>query len=317
MTFPFNPSYTCPVLQSYFHPLGESTSASELAPKPRSSASAQVPAPTVNYLAYQLLIKKQLSIRAPMPLTKPPPAILSTRNEPTPFIPSMNPTTAFTLTTVGFLSPKIKCQSENKKESYTFQSRSDSVNCNVTVKDHAGNQVCKVKNKGEHLLDLYLTTDSKDINVQFRDMIAFKKAVEKNGGSGGLKMPIVYQPSDDDDDRTDPRYFSELSASSQNVCWAFEFEGRIYQWTAISAGHSIHAPPGSDVLVCHSTSSGPATKVAKLASSHTGASDKLLISNASTASVIDKTGLQILLLTSVLCLMEIINDRSRDLADFE
>ncbi|KAF9110865.1 hypothetical protein BGX27_005758 [Mortierella sp. AM989] len=228
----------------------------------------------------------------------------------------MNPTTAFTLTAVGFLSPKIKCSSDNKKDAYTFQSKSDAVNRNMTFKDNNGNQVCKVKSKGELLLDLHLTTDSKDINVQFRDMIAFKKAVEKNANSGALRVPII-QPGDEDDERTDPRYMPELTSSGMmNVCWAFEFEGRIYQWTA-PGGHSIHAPPGSEVLVCHTTSSGPTTKVAKMASSHTGASDKLIISNAPIANVMDKNGLQILLLTSVLSLMEIMNDRSRDLVDFE
>ncbi|KAG0360493.1 hypothetical protein BGZ54_009499 [Gamsiella multidivaricata] len=228
----------------------------------------------------------------------------------------MNPTTTFTLTAVGLLATKIKCQSENKKEAYTFQSKSDSASRNMTIKDYKGNQVCKVKSKGEHLLDLYLTTDSKDINVQFRDMVAFKKAVEKNA-AGNLKAPPVYQPGDEDDERMDPRYAPDpASLGIQNICWAFEFEGRIYQWTA-SGEHGIHSPPGSDVLVCHSTSAGPPTKVAKLASSHTGASEKLFISNASTANVLDKIGLQILLLTSVLSLMEIMNDRSRDLVDFD
>ncbi|KAF8941228.1 hypothetical protein EDD21DRAFT_169857 [Dissophora ornata] len=249
----------------------------------------------------------------PMPLARPPLAILSTRKEPASYIPSMNPTTSFTLTAAGLLTPKIKCQSENKKESYTFQSRSDSINRNMTIKDYNGIQVCKVKNKGEHLLDLYLTTDSKDISVQFRDMIAFKKAVEKNGANG-LKVPPMYQPGDEDEE-PDLRCEADVS-SAHNVCWAFEFEGRIYQWTAPS-GHSMSAPPGSDVLVCRSASAGPTTKVAKLSSSHTGASDKLTIFNASTANVVDKTGLQILLLTSVLSLMEIINDRSRELIDFE
>ncbi|KAG0304294.1 hypothetical protein BGZ98_005722 [Dissophora globulifera] len=228
----------------------------------------------------------------------------------------MNPTTAFTLTAVGLLTPKIKCQADNKKESYTFQSRSDTVDRNMTIKDYNGKQVCKVKSKGEHLLDLYLTTDSKDINVQFRDMIAFKKAVEKNG-AGGLKVPGSFQPGDEDDERTDSRYLNDTPApAGQSICWAFEFEGRIYQWTA-PGGHGVHAPPGGDVLICHSTSAGPATKVAKVSSSHSGASDKLVISNASTANVIDKDGLQILLLTSVLSLMEIMNDRSGDLVDFE
>ncbi|KAG0258784.1 hypothetical protein BG011_003082 [Mortierella polycephala] len=222
----------------------------------------------------------------------------------------MNSSISFTLQAAGVLSPRIKCQSDNKKESYTFQSKSDATNRNMTVKDHKGNQVCKVKNKGEHLLDLYLTTDSKDINVQFRDMVAFKKAVEK----GGPKMPI-YQPGDEDDERMDPRFVSE-ALGSVNICWAFEFEGRIYQWSAAS-GLGINAPPGSDVLVCHTTSTTPPTKIAKLASSHSGASDKLSISNASTANVLDKNGLQIILLTSVLSLMEIMNDRSRELMDFD
>ncbi|KAF8943899.1 hypothetical protein BGZ47_004920 [Haplosporangium gracile] len=248
-----------------------------------------------------------------MSLARPAPALLSNRSEPTQFIPAMNPSTSFVLTAVGLLSPKIKCQSENKKEYYTFQSKSDAVNRNMTIKDTKGNQVCKVKNKGEHLLDLYLTTDSKDINVQFRDMVAFKKAVEKNGANGA-KVPVIYQPGDEDDERTDPRYTE--AQGNTNICWAFEFEGRIYQWTS-AGGHGIHAPPGSDVLVCHQTGAGPVSKVAKLASSHTGASDKLTVSNGATATVLDKNGLQILLLTSVLSLMEIMNDRSRELIDFD
>ncbi|KAF9397643.1 hypothetical protein BGZ94_006249, partial [Podila epigama] len=118
-----------------------------------------------------------------MSLSRPPPAILSNRNEPSAFIPAMNPSTTYTLTAAGLISPKIKCLHENKKECYTFQSKSDSVNRNMIVRDYKNNQVCKVKNKGEHLLDLYLTTDSKDINVQLRDMAAFKKAVEKGNGN--------------------------------------------------------------------------------------------------------------------------------------
>ncbi|KAF9182518.1 hypothetical protein BGZ51_004706 [Haplosporangium sp. Z 767] len=281
---------------SYIHPLA----------KPRLlSAQTQ--------LLQQLLFKKQSPIYEPMPLTRPPRAILSNRTEPAQFqpTPNMNSSTSFTLQAAGVLSPRIKCQSDNKKESYTFQSRSDASNRNMTLKDHKSNQVCKAKNKGEHLLDLYLTTDSKDINVQFRDMIAFKKAVEK----GGPKLPI-YQPGDEDDERMDPRYVPESSVGFLDICWAFEFEGRIYQWSA-APGHGINAPPGSDVLICHTTSTTPPTKIAKLASSHTGASDKLVISNASTANVLDKTGLQILLLTSVLSLMEIMNDRSRELMDFD
>ncbi|KAG0200482.1 hypothetical protein BGX28_006455 [Mortierella sp. GBA30] len=225
-----------------------------------------------------------------------------------------NTSTAFTLQVAGVLSPKIKCQSDNKKECYTFQSKSDAVNRNMTIKDYKGTQVCKVKNKGEHLLDLYLTTESKEINVQFRDMVAFKRAVEKNGPNA---VRMLYQQSGDmDDERMDPRYAPEGSTLAlQQICWAFEFEGRIYQWTA-AGGHGIHAPPGSEVLVC-TTSACPPTKVAKLSSSHSGASDKLVISNASTSNVLDKNGLQILLLTSVLSLMEIMNDRSRELLDFE
>ncbi|CAO3571257.1 unnamed protein product [Mortierella alpina] len=251
-----------------------------------------------------------------MPLARPPPAILSSRTEPTQRSPTMNTSTAFTLTAGGLLSPKIKCQSDNKKETYTFQSKSDAVTRNMTIKDYKGALVCKVKNKGEHLLDLHLTTDSKDINVQFRDMVAFKKAVEKNGANGARTMTPMYQPGDEDDERTDPRYVPEATSQPQQACWAFEFEGRIYQWTA-AGGHGIHAPPGSEVLVCHTTTTGPPTKVAKLSSSHSGASDKLVVSNASTTNVLDKNGLQILLLTSVLSLMEIMNDRSRELLDFE
>ncbi|KAF9965964.1 hypothetical protein BGZ70_003686 [Mortierella alpina] len=229
----------------------------------------------------------------------------------------MNTSTAFTLTAAGVLSPKIKCISDNKKETYTFQSKSDAVNRNMTIKDYKGNLVCKVKNKGEHLLDLHLTTDTKDINVQFRDMVAFKKAVEKNGANGVKMMPPPFQPGDEDDERMDPRFIPDpTSLSPQQTCWAFEFEGRIYQWTT-SGAHGIHAPPGSEVLVCHTTTTGPPMKVAKLASSHSGASDKLIVSNASTSNVLDKNGLQILLLTSVLSLMEIMNDRSRELLDFE
>ncbi|KAG0083322.1 hypothetical protein BGZ92_010879, partial [Podila epicladia] len=186
----------------------------------------------------------------------------------------------------------IKCVSDSKKGSYTFQAKSDGTTRTMTVKDYNSNQVCKVKSKGEHLLDLYLTTDSRDITVQFRDMIAFKKAFDRAGG-----------------------YFLDYS-SANNVCWAFEFEGRIYQWTA-GNGQGIHAPPGSDVLLCHSASLGPGTKVAKLQSSHTGASDKLIVHNAAIANVIDKVGLQILLLASVLGLTEILNDRSRELIDFD
>ncbi|KAF9908760.1 hypothetical protein EC991_009571 [Linnemannia zychae] len=277
-------------------------------PHPLNIPTASAPSKT--QILRQFFSQKPISVPVPMSLARPAPALLSNRSEPAQFIPAMNPSTSFTLTAVGLLSPKIKCQSENKKEFYTFQSKSDTVNRNMTIKDFKGNQVCKVKNKGEHLLDLYLTTDSKDINVQFRDMVAFKKAVEKNGA----KIPAVYQPGDEDHEPLDPRY-SE-AASSQNICWAFEFEGRIYQWTS-AGGHGIHAPPGSDVLVCHQTGAGPVTKVAKLSSSHTGASDKLTVSNGSTATVVDKNGLQILLLTSVLSLMEIMNDRSRELLDFD
>ncbi|KAG0007006.1 hypothetical protein BGZ65_012935 [Modicella reniformis] len=252
---------------------------------------------------------KKLPIFAPMQS-----AIINTQNESDQFVSSMNTTTAYTLTAVGVLAPKIKCQSENKKESYIFQSKSDSVNRNMTVKDSGGNQVCKVKNKGEHLLDLYLTTDSKDINVQFRDMIAFKKAVEKNSAKA---LKAASQSGDEDDDRFDPRQLTEIVAQdSQSVCWAFEFEGRIFQWTAPTEV-GVSSPPGSEVLVCYSTSPGPATRIAKVSSSHTGASDKLIITNGSIVNVIDKSSLQILLLTSVLCLMELINDRSKELADFD
>lgn len=266
-----------------------------------------------------------------MPLSRPPPAILSTRSsEPSAFIPAMNPSTTFTLQAAGLISPKIKCLNDNKKECYTFQSKSDSTNRNMTMRDYKNNQVCKVKNKGEHLLDLYLTTDSKDINVQFRDMIAFKKAVEKNAngsnGNGFGKMPIqaYHQNSncdDDDDQRSGGPFTSEgtspTSSTATQVCWAFEFEGRIYQWTA-AAGHGIHSQAGSDVLTCTTTmSAGPSTRVAKLSSSHTGNSDRLVVSNGSISNVIDKTGLQILLLTSVLSLMEIMNDRCRELIDFD
>ncbi|KAG0205178.1 hypothetical protein BGX28_003173 [Mortierella sp. GBA30] len=253
-----------------------------------------------------------------MPLTRPPPALLSSRNDPVPFSPSVQPTLTYTLTAAGLLTPKIKCTSENKKDTYTFQSKSDSSNRSMTIKDYKSNQVCKIKSKGEHLLDLYLTTDSKDINVQFRDMIAFKKAVEKNNSLMYKKVSTLY-PSDSDydfDHRQDRYISSDVSGSNSNVCWAFEFEGRIYQWTA-GNGQGILAPPGSDVLLCHSTSLGPATKVAKLQSSHTGASDKMIIHAAAIAGVIDKTGLQILLLASVLSLMEIINERSRELLDFD
>ncbi|KAF9360419.1 hypothetical protein BGX34_007785 [Mortierella sp. NVP85] len=226
----------------------------------------------------------------------------------------MDPTTAYTLTAVGVLTPKIKCLSEGK-ESYTFQSKSDRTSRNMTVKDGNSNQVCKVKSKGEHLLDLYLTTDSKDINVQFRDMIAFKKAVEKNSANG-FRTPPVYRSSDDDE-LAGLQSMSEMAAQDpHSVCWAFEFEGHIYQWTA-PGGYALTSSPGSEVLICHSTSAGPATKVAKVSSSHTGASDKLVISNGSIANVVDKNGLLILLLTSVLSLMEIMNDRCRELADFE
>ncbi|KAG0369314.1 hypothetical protein BC939DRAFT_507033 [Gamsiella multidivaricata] len=246
-----------------------------------------------------------------MPLTRPPPAMLSSRNDPIPFSPSIHPTITYTLTAGGVLTPKVKCTSENKKECYTFQSKSDSSNRSMTVKDHKSNQVCKVKSKGEYLLDLYLTTDSKDINVQFRDMIAFKKAVEKNSLQY-KKASSTYSPEYDFE--RPERYLTDSGPNS--ICWAFEFEGRIYQWTA-GNGQGILAPPGSDVLLCHTTSLGPATKVAKLQSSHTGASDKLIIHSASIASVVDKTGLQILLLTSVLSLMEIMNERSRELVDFD
>ncbi|KAG0240637.1 hypothetical protein B0O80DRAFT_299164 [Mortierella sp. GBAus27b] len=247
-----------------------------------------------------------------MPLTRPPPAVLSSRNDPIPFSPAIHPTVTFTLTAGGLLTQKIKCVSENKKESYTFQSKSDASGRSITVKDYNSNQVCKVKNKGSHLLDLHLTTDSKDINVQFRDMIAFKKAVEKNS----LQYKKVASPysSEYDYERQDRLLADGVGTST--VCWAFEFEGRIYQWTA-GAGQGILAPPGSDVLLCHTTSLGPATKVAKLQSSHTGASDKLIIHSASIGNVADKMGLQILLLTSVLSLMEIINERSRELLDFD
>ncbi|KAG0032735.1 hypothetical protein BGZ82_006436 [Podila clonocystis] len=264
-----------------------------------------------------------------MPLSRPPPAILSSRSSELAFIPAMNPSTAFTLQAAGLISPKIKCLNDNKKECYTFQSKSDSTNRNMAMRDYKNNQVCKVKNKGEHLLDLYLTTDSKDINVQFRDMIAFKKAVEKNAngssGNGFGKMPIqaYHQNStgdDDDDQRSGGPFVPEgttSSGTSGQVCWAFEFEGRIYQWTA-AAGHGIHAQAGSDVLTCTTTmSAGPSARVAKLSSSHTGNSDRLVVSNGSISNVIDKTGLQILLLTSVLSLMEIMNDRCRELIDFD
>ncbi|KAF9361219.1 hypothetical protein BGX26_005043 [Mortierella sp. AD094] len=247
-----------------------------------------------------------------MPLTRPPTAMLSSRMDPIPFSPSIHPTITYTLTAGGLLTPKIKCTSESKKDAYTFQSKSDSNNRSMTIKDYKSNQVCKIKNKGEHLLDLYLTTDSKDINVQFRDMIAFKKAVEKNA----LQFKKFPGSNSGEYDFERPeRFLTDLSIPN-NVCWAFEFEGRIYQWTAGSA-QGILAPPGSDVLLCHTTSLGPATRVAKLQSSHTGASDKLIINSSSIANVIDKTGLQILLLASVLSLMEIMNERSRELLDFD
>ncbi|KAF9896484.1 hypothetical protein BX616_007366, partial [Lobosporangium transversale] len=239
-----------------------------------------------------------------MPLTPPPPAVLSNRDDPTPFSPSIPPTITYTLTAGGLLSPRIKCVSETKKESYTFQSKSDGSSRSITIKDHKNNQVCKIKNKGEHLLDLYLTTESKDVNVQFRDMIAFKKAVEKNSLQY-KKITAPYQP-EYDFERPD-RYVSEYSGPG-SVCWAFEFEGRIYQWTTGNS-QGIMAPPGSDILLCHTTSLGPATRVAKLQSSHVGASDKLIIHTASIANVADKTGLHILLLSSVLSLMEITNER--------
>ncbi|KAG0267353.1 hypothetical protein BG011_006770 [Mortierella polycephala] len=247
-----------------------------------------------------------------MPLTRPPPAILSSRSEPAPFSPTAQPTYTYTLTAAGLLTPKIKCISENKRDSYTFQSKSDSSNRNMTVKDHKSRQVCKVKNKGEHLLDLYLTTESKDINVQFRDMVAFKKAVEKNA-LHYKKMSTPYSANYDFERPV--RHFPDAIGPG-GVCWAFEFEGRIFQWTA-GSGQGIMAPPGSDVLLCHSTSLGPATKVAKLQSSHTGASDKLIIQTAAISGIIDNQGLHILLLTSVLSLMEIMNERSRELIDFD
>lgn len=247
-----------------------------------------------------------------MPLTRPPPAVLSSRNEPVPFSPSVHPTVTFTLTAGGLLTQRIKCVSENKKDSFTFQSKSDTNGRTNTVKDSNSNQVCKVKNKGSHLLDLHLTTESKDVNVQFRDMIAFKKAVEKNS----LQYKKVASPYSNEYDFERPDRLLADGTGNNTVCWAFEFEGKIYQWTA-GNGQGILAPPGSDVLLCHTTSLGPATKVAKLQSSHTGASDKLIIHSASIASVIDKPGLQILLLTSVLSLMEIINERSRELLDFD
>ncbi|KAF9922097.1 hypothetical protein FBU30_007810 [Linnemannia zychae] len=249
-----------------------------------------------------------------MPLTRPMPVMLSmtSRSDPAPFSPSVHPTVTYTLTAGGLLSPKIKCTTDNKKECYTFQSKSDSSSRSMTVKDYKGNQVCKVKSKGEHLLDLYLTTDSKDINVQFRDMVAFKKAVEKNA----LQYKRINTPysSDFEYDRPD-RFVSDYS-NSGNICWAFEFEGQIYQWTA-GNGQGILAPPGSDVFLCSCASLGAATRVAKLQSSHTGASDKLIIYSAATANVLDKMGLHILLITTVLSLTEIINERSRELIDFD
>ncbi|KAF9175239.1 hypothetical protein BGX21_005866 [Mortierella sp. AD011] len=247
-----------------------------------------------------------------MPLTRPPAAMLSSRTEPAPFSPSIHPTITYTLTAGGLLTQKIKCTSENKRDSFTFQSKSDSSNRSMTLKDYKSNQVCKIKNKGEHLLDLYLTTDSKDINVQFRDMIAFKKAVEKNA----LQFKKFPGSSSGEYDFERPERFMTDMSIPNNVCWAFEFEGRIYQWTA-GNGHGILAPPGSDVLLCHTTSLGPATRVARLQSSHTGASDKLIITSSSITNVIDKMGLQILLLSSVLSLMEIMNERSRELLDFD
>ncbi|KAF9997177.1 hypothetical protein BGZ79_009095 [Entomortierella chlamydospora] len=247
-----------------------------------------------------------------MPLTRPPAAMLSNRTEPVPFSPSIHPTITYTLTAGGLLTQKIKCTSENKRDSFTFQSKSDGSNRSMTLKDHKSNQVCKIKNKGEHLLDLYLTTDSKDINVQFRDMIAFKKAVEKNA----LQFKKFPGSSSGEYDFERPERFLTDMSIPNNVCWAFEFEGRIYQWTA-GNGQGILAPPGSDVLLCHTTSLGPATRVARLQSSHTGASDKLIITSSSITNVIDKMGLQILLLSSVLSLMEIMNERSRELLDFD
>ncbi|KAF9969514.1 hypothetical protein BGZ73_008107 [Actinomortierella ambigua] len=261
-----------------------------------------------------------------MPLTRPPPAMLNNRSDPIPFASSMAPTTTFTLQTSGVFSPKIKCTSDIKGLSYTFQSRSDPPTRNMTLKDASGSQVCKVRNKGEHLLDLNLTTESKDMNVQFRDMVAFKKAVEKNarqlGGIGGGmgRMPhhhnqhITHTSLDEDDDQHN-RMMPEISMGRHGTCWAFEFEGKIYQWTA-GGGHGIHAPPGLDILVCHSTSSNPPTRIAKV-QNHTGSADRLTIYNGPTANVADKTGLQILLLTSVLSLLEIMNDASPELVDFD
>ncbi|KAF9165592.1 hypothetical protein DFQ27_002864 [Actinomortierella ambigua] len=268
---------------------------------------------------------------APMPLTRPPPAMLNNRSDPIPFASSMAPTTTFTLQTSGVFSPKIKCTSDIRGLSYTFQSRSDPPTRNMTLKDASGSQVCKVKNKGEHLLDLNLTTESKDINVQFRDMVAFKKAVEKNSRqlSSGGRMPqhhhhhhhhhqqqqyhVTHTSLDEDDDRTERMIPEPMGRNG--TCWAFEFEGKIYQWTA-GGGHGIHAPPGLDILVCHSTSSCPPTRIAKV-QNHTGSADRLTIYNGPTASATDKTGLQILLLTSVLSLLEIMNDASPDLVDFD
>ncbi|KAG0228444.1 hypothetical protein BGW41_003422 [Actinomortierella wolfii] len=246
-----------------------------------------------------------------MPLPRPVPAMLNNRSDPVPFASSMAPTTTFTLQTSGVFSPKIKCTSDIKGVSYTFQSRSDPPTRNMTLKDANGTQVCKVRNKGEHLLDLNLTTESKDINVQFRDMVAFKKAVEKNARQMGGRM--VHTSLDEDDDRSD-RMISDM-VGRNGTCWAFEFEGKIYQWTA-GGGHGIHAPPGLDILVCHSTSSCPPTRIAKV-QNHTGSADRLTIYNGPTAGATDKTGLQILLLTSVLSLLEIMNDASSELVDFD
>ncbi|KAF9577556.1 hypothetical protein BGW38_007155, partial [Lunasporangiospora selenospora] len=274
------------------------------------------PPPFRPRLIHQYVFKKSSTISS-MPLNRPPPALLSTRPAPVPFISSMDTSTTFTLTAAGLLAPKIKCISDNKKDCYTFQSKSDAFTRNIAVKDYQGNQVCKVKNKGEHLLDLYLTTESKDINVQFRDMIAFKKAAEKSQSGGfNSRMSPGFHSGQEEEDEMAGRFVPEASTSTQSARWAFEFEGRTYQWMT-GGGHGLNAPPGSDVLICHTASAGPMSKIAQLQSGHTGTSDKLAIYNGPIANVLDKNGLQILLLTSVLSLMEIMNDRSRELADFD
>ncbi|KAK3825708.1 MAG: hypothetical protein J3Q66DRAFT_108640 [Benniella sp.] len=217
-----------------------------LFPSSHSSCAACLPYPTPSptqdtpqssvHLSAVIIQSNKHSSPVIMPLSRPPPAILSSRNDPVPFSPSVQPTVTFTLTAGGLLTQRIKCVSENKKESYSFQSKSDANGRSITVKDGNGNLVCKVKNRGSHLLDLHLTTESKDVNVQFRDMIAFKKAVEKNS----IQYKKVASPySNEQDLSVDSRHWTGHLGSTRFGCASVPYH---QPWTCNQGGQAAEQP---------------------------------------------------------------------------